>query len=98
MEWKLSKENPALECIASNNIVVLMSMRNKSSTSTFLVNFDPTSLVHTVPPILRPLLLKDRTEMLDFVIFAFTAVFGLVLILFFFFFNSSTSTRTTKVR
>ena len=74
-----------------------MSMRNKSST--FLVNFNPTSLVHTVhPPILRPLLLKDRTDMLDFVIFAFTAVFGLVLILFFFFFNSSTSTRTTKVR
>ena len=35
--------------------------------------------------------------MLDFVIFAFTAVFGLVLILFFFFFNSSASTRTTKV-
>lgn len=50
------------------------------------LDFEPTSIASCI----------EVAEMLDFVIFAFTAVFGLVLILIFFWF-SSTPKKSAKV-
>ena len=44
------------------------------------------------------MVLERSVKTLDFVIFAFTAVLGLILILLFFWYNSSTSSKSSKVK
>ena len=47
---------------------------------------------------LEKMVLERSVKTLDFVIFAFTAVLGLILILLFFWYSSSTSSKSSKVK